>query len=66
MLESFVDVGEANADYNTNKYACSLAKMIHYWRQIWNERTNGSTDIQYPFGVVQVNSIPNQNKYMQT
>jgi len=47
--------GEANRDYNTDKYACSLAKLIENWRQIWNERTNGSTNIQFPFGVVQVN-----------
>jgi sialate O-acetylesterase len=47
-------LGEANAVYNTDKYACSLAKMIDSWREIWNERTNGITDIQFPFGVVQV------------
>jgi hypothetical protein len=28
--------------------------MIEYWRQIWNQRTNGNTDIQFPFGFVQV------------
>ena len=46
--------GEANRDYNTDKYACSLAKMIGNWREIWNQRTNNSTNIQFPFGVVQV------------
>ncbi len=46
-------MGEANAVYNTDKYACSLAKMIESWREIWNECTNGITDIQFPFGVVQ-------------
>ncbi len=51
--------GEANRDYNTDKYACSLSKMIEYWRQTWSERTKGITDIQFPFGVVQVGS--NQN-----
>jgi hypothetical protein len=28
--------------------------MIQYWREIWNQRTNGITDIQFPFGFVQV------------
>ena len=31
--------------------------MIEYWRQIWNQRTNGITDIQFPFGFVQVSFI---------
>ncbi len=46
--------GEANAGYNTEKYACTFAKMIQYWRQTWNQRTNGISDIQFPFGFVQV------------
>ncbi len=25
-------VGESNKNYNTDKYACSFSKMIHYWR----------------------------------
>jgi hypothetical protein len=45
-------IGESNVGNLT--YACTFAKMIEYWRQIWNERTNGSTDIQFPFGFVQV------------
>ena len=44
--------GETNAGNPT--YACKLAKMIESWRQVWNERTNGITDLQFPFGVVQV------------
>jgi hypothetical protein len=48
----FVHVGESNA--GDPAYACKFAKMIQYWRQIWNERTNGITDIQFPFGFVQV------------
>jgi len=31
--------------------------MIEYWRQIWNQRTNGNTDLQFPFGFVQVRLI---------
>jgi hypothetical protein len=49
----FTHAGEADA--GNPHYACNFAKMIQYWRQIWNERTNGITDIQFPFGFVQVN-----------
>jgi len=50
--------GEANAGNPT--YACKFAKMIESWRQVWNQRTNGQTDTQFPFGFVQVNSISTQ------
>ncbi len=52
-----VHIGESNRGYNVNKYACAFAKMIEYWRQTWNERTNGNTDIHFPFGFVQVRFI---------
>jgi hypothetical protein len=39
------------------KYACSFSKMIYYWRQIWHARTNGTTDIEFPFGFVQVSPL---------
>ena len=51
-----IPLGEANAGYNTDKYNCTFAKMIESWRQTWNQRTNGITDVQFPFGFVQVNS----------
>ncbi len=54
-FRDFTNEGEANAGSHT--YACNFAKMIQYWRQIWNERTNGITDIQFPFGFVQVSLI---------
>jgi sialate O-acetylesterase len=47
--------GESNAGNPT--YACKFAKMIEYWRQTWNTRTNGITDTQFPFGFVQVGFI---------
>jgi hypothetical protein len=31
--------------------------MIESWRQVWNQRTNGITDPQFPFGFVQVSFI---------
>jgi hypothetical protein len=43
--------------YDRDEYTCSFTKMITYWRQTWNERTNGITDIQFPFGFVQVSFV---------
>ncbi|CAF0737628.1 unnamed protein product [Adineta ricciae] len=51
--------GEANAGYNTDKYNCTFAKMIESWRQTWNQRTNGITDVQFPFGFVQLSTWTN-------
>jgi len=62
----FIDcifIGESNAVYNTDKYTCTFSKMIQYWREIWNERTNGITDIQYPFGFVQVSFVENHCEF---
>jgi len=59
-----IHVGEANTYYNADKYSCSFAKMIQYWRQIWHERTNGITNIQFPFGFCQVSFIENYRKYI--
>jgi len=47
-------IGESNSGRNTDKYACTFSRLIHYWRQAWNERTNGITDSEFPFGFVQV------------
>jgi len=54
---NFIHLGESNAGVPT--YDCKFAKMIEYWRQVWNERTNGITDIQFPFGFVQVSVVQN-------
>ena len=54
-----INEGESNADYNADKYLCSFSKLIQYWRQIWNSRTNGTTNPQFPFGFVQVSVIKN-------
>ncbi len=57
-LNKFFDIGESNTDGpNRDKYPCEFSKMIEYWRQIWNQRTNGITDIQFPFGFVQVSTL---------
>ena len=49
--------GEANAGYNTDKYQCTFAQMIQSWRETWYTRTNTDTDIQFPFGFVQVRNF---------
>jgi hypothetical protein len=59
LLFDFIDTGEANTDYNTHQYACSFSKTIQYWRQTWNNRTNGITDVEFPFGFVQVSFTEN-------
>jgi hypothetical protein len=60
-------LGEANAHgIGTDTYACSFSKMITSWREIWNQRTNGITDVQFPFGFVQVNMKENHEKYIHT
>jgi hypothetical protein len=53
----FFDTGESNAEHNQDKYSCSFSKMIQYWREIWYQRTNGGTDVQFPFGFVQASLI---------
>ncbi|CAF2873825.1 unnamed protein product [Rotaria sp. Silwood2] len=53
--------GESNSDYNTDKYSCTFSKMIQYWRQTWNERTNYLTDIYFPFGFVQLSTFSNES-----
>ena len=58
-------IGESNRMYNRDEYACSFSKMITYWRQTWNERSNGSTDIEFPFGFVQVSFLFSK-KYQQS
>jgi len=47
--------GETNAlNYNTDFYGCNFSKMIEVWRQMWAERTNGETAIDFPFGFVEL------------
>ncbi len=50
----FIHIGEANGGPYIDRYTCSFARMTTRRREIWNERTNGVTDIQFPFGFVQV------------
>jgi sialate O-acetylesterase len=56
LLLSMRVLGEANSGYNTDKYACTFAKMIESWRDTWSTRSMGHTNVQFPFGFVQVSS----------
>jgi len=53
--------GESNAEHNRDKYSCAFSKMIEYWRMVWYARTNGSTDLQFPFGFVQLATFENNS-----
>ena len=63
-ISYFISSGETNRDFNRDYYTCSFSKMITYWRQMWNNRTNGSTDIEFPFGFVQV-SVTGKLRYLR-
>ena len=65
-IRNLICIGEHNTFYNTDKYACSFSKMIYYWRQIWNQRSHGITDIQFPFGFVQVSLNQKYRQYIHT
>jgi sialate O-acetylesterase len=53
-----MDKGESNTHAPGN-YTCLFKKLIQYWRRVWNERTNGITDREFPFGFVQVSFANN-------
>lgn len=55
--------GESNSGYNRDKYICTFSKMITYWRQVWNTRTNGITNLQFPFGFVQVGTKTSSSNF---
>jgi hypothetical protein len=52
---NFINKGESNI--GSDDYGCLFLKMIEHWRDVWNKRTNGITNIQFPFGFVQVNFL---------
>jgi hypothetical protein len=47
-------IGESHTYTNRDKYTCAFSKMIGYWRETWYQRTNQSTNLEFPFGCVQV------------
>ncbi|UJR09504.1 hypothetical protein I4U23_013742 [Adineta vaga] len=54
--------GEANVNFNRDKYKCTFSKMIEYWRSIWYERTMSNTDPIFPFGFVQLSTRESTGK----
>jgi sialate O-acetylesterase len=59
--------GESDASHpgppGYDGYNCTFPAMIADWRAKWHESTGGQTDPQFPFGIVQLNSIGNGTVY---
>jgi sialate O-acetylesterase len=54
-------LGEDNIKFHTDLYPCTFSKLIESWRNIWHERTNSSTDPNFPFGFVQLSTRTKNN-----
>ncbi|KAI2653646.1 Sialate O-acetylesterase [Labeo rohita] len=48
--------GEANANYNRDKYNCSFPVMIDDWRMAFHKGSGGQTALHFPFGFVQLST----------
>ncbi|XP_054469024.1 sialate O-acetylesterase [Anoplopoma fimbria] len=48
--------GEANTDYNQEKYSCSFPAMIDDWRMAFHQGSGGQTALDFPFGFVQLST----------
>ncbi|MCJ8733554.1 hypothetical protein PDJAM_G00224870 [Pangasius djambal] len=46
--------GEANAQYNQDKYSCTFPAMIDDWRMAFHAGSEGQTAQDFPFGFVQL------------
>jgi len=58
--------GESDATHPGGRYDgynCTLPAMIAGWRQYWSASTGGETRPDFPFGIVQLNSIGNGEVY---
>ncbi|KAA0714858.1 Sialate O-acetylesterase [Triplophysa tibetana] len=53
--------GEANSDYNRDKYNCSFPAMIDDWRMAFHQGSEGQTAIDFPFGFVQLGTWEKNN-----
>jgi len=49
--------GESNAGEPYSNYECLFPAMIKRWRKDWYHGTGNNTDIQMPFGLVQLSSM---------
>ncbi|XP_078055357.1 sialate O-acetylesterase [Mustelus asterias] len=48
--------GEANTDYHNAEYNCTFPAMIEDWRQSFHQGSGGATEIDFPFGFVQLST----------
>ena len=48
-----VFTGESNTGHPAD-YACSFTAMINDWREKFHNKSKGQTDLNFPFGFVQV------------
>ncbi|KAG7333024.1 hypothetical protein KOW79_003159 [Hemibagrus wyckioides] len=48
--------GEANAQFNQDKYSCTFPAMIDDWRMAFHEGSEGQTAQDFPFGFVQLST----------
>ncbi|XP_073706545.1 sialate O-acetylesterase isoform X2 [Garra rufa] len=54
--------GEANANYNRDKYNCSFPIMIDDWRMAFHKGSGGQTALDFPFGFVQLSTYRKNDK----
>ncbi|XP_062417050.1 sialate O-acetylesterase isoform X2 [Pungitius pungitius] len=54
--------GEANAEYNQEKYNCSFPAMIDDWRLAFHRGSGGQTSPNFPFGFVQLSTYRKGSK----
>ncbi|XP_067275157.1 sialate O-acetylesterase [Pseudorasbora parva] len=55
--------GEANANYNRDKYNCSFPAMIDDWRMAFHEGSDCQTALDFPFGFVQLSTYLKNNHH---
>ncbi|XP_067909849.1 sialate O-acetylesterase [Heterodontus francisci] len=48
--------GEANAVWHNSEYNCTFPAMIEDWRQIFHQGSGGASEIDFPFGFVQLST----------
>ncbi|XP_078282673.1 sialate O-acetylesterase isoform X2 [Rhinoraja longicauda] len=48
--------GEANTVWHQEEYNCTFPAMIEDWRQVFHQGSGGSTEINFPFGFVQLSA----------
>ncbi|XP_069764732.1 sialate O-acetylesterase isoform X2 [Narcine bancroftii] len=52
--------GESNAAWHNAEYNCTFPAMIEDWRQAFHQASGGSSEVDFPFGFVQISAIRHQ------